>query len=244
VSESGAVSANRAQCGAQHVLRMGHRSGAFRGCQSDVRHQAAQADQAHAGPERGRAGRRGDDAFGRMIKLLALTGQRRLETWSGRKSSQQRTQIELPSARTKNGCPHPARRASPGASGGPSTRWAARLRPERLPELGVQQEVAGQAHRRATWVAAAAWTIHDLRRSFATHVSELGFAPPFVVEPILNHISGSKANVAGVYNGATYLPEKRQALEQWAAYLLALSALRCPHNRARPERNRTRSAVS
>ena len=66
------------------------------------------------------------------------------------------------------------------------------------------------------------WTIHDLRRSFVTHVSEHGFAPPHVVEAIVNHISGAKAGVAGVYNRAAYLAEKRQALELWGAHCAAL----------------------
>src|SRR5262249_23485731 len=66
------------------------------------------------------------------------------------------------------------------------------------------------------------WTLHDLRRSFTTHVNELGFAQPHVTETILNHISGHKASVAGVYNRATYLPEKREALEKWGRYLTGL----------------------
>jgi hypothetical protein len=66
------------------------------------------------------------------------------------------------------------------------------------------------------------WVLHDLRRSFVTHVSERGFAPPHVVEAIVNHVSGAKAGVAGVYNRASYLVEKRQALEMWGTYIAAL----------------------
>jgi len=67
-----------------------------------------------------------------------------------------------------------------------------------------------------------AWTLHDLRRSFVTHLSERGFAQPHVVEAIVNHISGAKAGVAGVYNRASYLAEKRQALELWGVRVTAL----------------------
>ena len=67
----------------------------------------------------------------------------------------------------------------------------------------------------------APWTVHDLRRSFVTHLSENGFAQPHVVEAIVNHISGSKAGVAGVYNRAAYLNEKRQVLEMWGAHVCA-----------------------
>src|SRR5262245_36582895 len=72
------------------------------------------------------------------------------------------------------------------------------------------------------------WTIHDLRRSVVTHISELGYAQPHVVEAIVNHISGSKAGVAGVYNRAQYLPEKREALARWGAYLTELGAFAVP----------------
>ncbi len=46
----------------------------------------------------------------------------------------------------------------------------------------------------------------------ATRMAELGVLP-HVVEAVLNHVSGHKAGVAGVYNRATYASEKRQALE-------------------------------
>ena len=52
-----------------------------------------------------------------------------------------------------------------------------------------------------------------------THVSQLGFAPPHVVEAIVNHVSGHRAGVAGIYNHATYATEGRQAMEAWARQL-------------------------
>ena len=66
-----------------------------------------------------------------------------------------------------------------------------------------------------------AWVIHDLRPSVNTLLNEKGIAQPHVIEAIMNHISGHKANVAGVYNKATYIAEKRQALETWGEYLLS-----------------------
>jgi hypothetical protein len=53
-----------------------------------------------------------------------------------------------------------------------------------------------------------------------------------MVEAIVNHISGSKAGVAGVYNRATYLDEKRQALEQWGAYLTGLVSFAVPETQS------------
>jgi integrase len=67
------------------------------------------------------------------------------------------------------------------------------------------------------------WRIHDLRRTAATGMAEIGIAP-HVVEACLNHISGAKAGVAGTYNRAAYAPEKKAALECWAANVEALIA--------------------
>jgi integrase len=66
----------------------------------------------------------------------------------------------------------------------------------------------------------APWRLHDLRRSVATHMAESLRIAPHIVEATLNHISGSKAGVAGVYNRALHLDERRAALDAWADYLL------------------------
>jgi hypothetical protein len=42
---------------------------------------------------------------------------------------------------------------------------------------------------------------------------------PHVVEAVVNHVSGHKAGVAGIYNRATYANEKRDALGRWDAHL-------------------------
>jgi hypothetical protein len=39
-----------------------------------------------------------------------------------------------------------------------------------------------------------------------------------------NHISGHKGGVAGIYNRATYLPEKKNALDMWAHHLKTIVA--------------------
>ena len=69
----------------------------------------------------------------------------------------------------------------------------------------------------------APFTLHDIRRSVVTHLHERGFAPPHVVEAIVNHVSGHQGGVAGVYNKAQYLPERRQALALWGAYVEAIA---------------------
>lgn len=67
------------------------------------------------------------------------------------------------------------------------------------------------------------WTLHDLRRTAATHMAKLGVAP-HVIERILNHVSGTFAGVAGVYNRFQYVDEMRAALTAWEAHLADLSA--------------------
>ena len=65
------------------------------------------------------------------------------------------------------------------------------------------------------------WRLHDLRRTAATGMAEIGIAP-HIVEAALNHVSGARAGVAGTYNRAAYAPEKRAALERWAAHVEGL----------------------
>jgi len=59
-----------------------------------------------------------------------------------------------------------------------------------------------------------AWRVHDLRRTAATRLADLG-TQPHVIEAILNHVSGHRAGVARIYNRATYSAEKREALNRW-----------------------------
>jgi hypothetical protein len=65
------------------------------------------------------------------------------------------------------------------------------------------------------------WVIHDLRRSVATGMNEIGI-PPWVVEAVLNHASGHRAGVAGVYNRAVYEAEKTTALARWDEHLMVV----------------------
>jgi integrase len=70
----------------------------------------------------------------------------------------------------------------------------------------------------------APWRLHDLRRTCATGMAEIGIAP-HIVEAVLNHVSGAKASVAGVYNRATYAAEKKAALERWSAHVASVVGL-------------------
>src|SRR5262249_43961022 len=62
------------------------------------------------------------------------------------------------------------------------------------------------------------WCLHDLRRSLVTGMMELGIAPHYV-EAVVNHVSGHKGGVAGVYNVARYVEPKREALNRWGRHI-------------------------
>ena len=62
------------------------------------------------------------------------------------------------------------------------------------------------------------WTLHDLRRTAATRMADSG-VQPHVIEAVLNHVSGHKGGVAGIYNRALYEPEKRTAIDTLASYV-------------------------
>jgi integrase len=62
------------------------------------------------------------------------------------------------------------------------------------------------------------WTIHDLRRTGATKMAELGVTR-FVIGRVLNH---ADREVTGIYDRHSYLPEKRHGMDLWGARLLEL----------------------
>jgi integrase len=65
------------------------------------------------------------------------------------------------------------------------------------------------------------WRVHDIRRSVATLMAEMGIAP-HVVDKLLNHVSGAIRGVAAVYNRHSYTDERRRALDAWARRLAAI----------------------
>lgn len=177
-----------------------------------------------------------DDHYGAIIKLLALTGQRRDEIgalcWS--EIDQERRTITLPASRTKNKREHVVplseaawtiieaqpRRASVdgderdllfGHGPGPFSGWS---KAKASLDHDVAEADGGEP--------LAAWTLHDLRRTVATVMADRLGIQPHIIEAVLNHVSGHKGGVAGVYNRASYESEKRIALDRWAAHLDAI----------------------
>jgi hypothetical protein len=64
--------------------------------------------------------------------------------------------------------------------------------------------------------------VHDIRRSVATGLQRLGIRLE-VTEAVLNHVSGSRAGVVGVYQRHDWAAEKRAALDAWAGYIEPLA---------------------
>lgn len=93
---------------------------------------------------------------------------------------------------------------------------AKRLLDERM--LKIMTERLKRMGKATDSVQIAEWRLHDLRRTGATNLQALGI-PIEVTEAVLNHISGTRAGVAGIYNRYKYEPEKRMALEAWDARL-------------------------
>jgi integrase len=180
----------------------------------------------------------GSDTFSHIVALLVLMGQRRTETASLRRSwcDPKQRLITLPDHVTKNGREHTF----------PYGEFVHRV-------LGRQLDIGSdlffppyRSHVRGKPIlmcggwskhkkqfddrcGVSNWTLHDLRRTFATRLAELGVLP-HVIERLLNHRLGAISNftggilsdVAEVYNLATYLPEMRQAISLWESKLSAL----------------------
>lgn len=176
----------------------------------------------------------GDGEYGAIVRLLILTGQRREEVggicWSELGDP---TMWALPDNRTKNGLPHdvplpsmatailgdfPLRDGRDlvfGTSAGPFQGWSKAKTALDARMLGALREKHGEK------AVLKPWRLHDIRRTVATRLADTVGTQPHVIEAILNHISGHKAGVAGIYNRATYAAEKRAALDAWSALVTA-----------------------
>jgi integrase len=166
------------------------------------------------------------DQYSAIIRLLMLTGARANEIAGLAWSEVADGQIVLPAERVKNGREHvlplspaaakiieqqPRRDGRDlifGNNTGPFSGWS------KCKER-VDERIA-----KANGKPLPAWTIHDLRRSAATHMAEIG-VQPHIIEAVLNHVSGHKGGIAGVYNRAAYEKDKRDALIRWADWLTA-----------------------
>lgn len=172
--------------------------------------------------------------FGDIVKLLILTGQRRSEIGSLRADHIKDNSICLPSELTKNkrshtfpigtltasclqmGHPHdPTNFLFPaqGKSLTPFNGWS-------KAKARLDKKIADQFPGAGKLVP---WTLHDLRRTYATNLQRLGVSIE-VIEQLLNHISGTRAGIVGVYQKHKYEPEMRAAVTTYENWLQALIA--------------------
>jgi integrase len=187
----------------------------------------------------------GNSDFDNIVRLLILTGQRASEIAGLRwgEISFDEGLISLPAERTKNGHPHaiplsppardilrartPTRELVFGIGGTGFAGWhKAKIR---LDERIAHKLGAPLPH----------WTIHDLRRTLATGLQRLGVRLE-VTEAILNHVGGSRSGVAGIYQRHDWASEKCQALDAWAAHVLAVVSGKKDKNNVMQIRGRAR----
>jgi integrase len=166
-----------------------------------------------------------EDNYGRIVRLLMLTAQRRNEV-SAMKWDELDLECRLwsiPKERTKNSRHHDVPLSAPALS---ILRDAPRRDGRALVfgegEGGFQAWTMSKMRLDKRIAASGAkirpWRVHDLRRTAATRMGDLGVMP-HVIEAVLNHISGHRAGVAGIYNRAAYANEKRHALDLWASHV-------------------------
>ena len=164
--------------------------------------------------------------FGHCIMLMLLTGQRRSECAGMRWSelNEDLSAWSLPPARTKNKKPHAVYLP-------PLAREIIASVP-RTADCGFvfttngNVAISGFSKTKARidlLMGVDDWRLHDLRRTAVTHMAELGVLP-HVIEAVVNHVSGHKSGVAGIYNKAVYAQERRAALETWADHVRVIGA--------------------
>ena len=163
-----------------------------------------------------------DDDYAKVIKLLVCTGCRRAEV-GGMKSSEFSDDMStwgLPKERAKNAKEHKL----------PVAPLMAEII-ESIPRRDGFDLLFGRKHGFTGWsigkraldkkLGLRPWTHHDIRRSVATGMANIG-VQPHVVEQILNHQSGHKRGPAGIYNRSHYVNEVRAAMALWDDHIRTL----------------------
>lgn len=186
--------------------------------------------------------------FGPIVRLLILLGQRRDETaeivWP--EINKTKRQWLLPGERAKNGKPNLVHLSEPAfaiikdlpvikskarlvftttgetpVSG--FSKVKARLDAAILALMRKEAKKAGASEEDIERLAVEPWTFHDLRRTLASGCQRLGVKLE-VTESLLNHVSGTRSGIVGVYQTYKYEAEKREALETWGRHVLHVVA--------------------
>ena len=169
-----------------------------------------------------------NEPFGALIKLLALTAQRRDEVgqMSWREIDLDARLWTIPKERAKNGIAHDVPLSEAAVSVLAGIRRIAGSRRLVFTTTG-ETPVSGFSKIKkrldSALPDASPWVLHDLRRTAATGMARLGVSLP-VVEKVLNHTSGSFGGVAGIYQRHHFADEKRAAMEAWANHVAEIAA--------------------
>jgi integrase len=152
-----------------------------------------------------------------LLHFLLLTGQRIGEAQRATWAHIAGDQWNIPKEHAKNGLAH----------------WVA-LSTQALAVINEQDATRTLVFGRATNTGVQAWLRrwcereeiapafrpHDLRRTLATRMADMGIAP-HIIEKILNH---RLQGVMAVYNRAEYETERTQAMQTWASALARIVA--------------------
>jgi integrase len=148
--------------------------------------------------------------FGPLFKMLLVTGQRRGEIAGMKWSEINGEGWRLPGERTKNGKGHLV----------PLSSLAREILKD-IPQIGelvfrsrTDTPLQGwnKPVKRLLCEPIEPWRLHDLRRTFATHLRSLG-VDRLVVSKLLNH---AEAGITHIYDRYSADPEKSAAVERWA----------------------------
>ena len=162
-----------------------------------------------------------------IVKLLILTGQRRNEIASLQSSwiDEKEKTMTLPASVTKNGREHTITLGQLSASIlkeiGTKSGFSFPARGNPNSSFSGWSKSKAQLDRKIVDIGgkiSTNWTLHDLRRTYATKMADLGVAP-HVIERLLNHVSGQISGVSAIYNRAKYLDEMREAIDKYEAWL-------------------------
>jgi integrase len=157
--------------------------------------------------------------FNAIVRVLILTGQRRDEvagmTWG--EIAPDLSVWTIPAARAKNGVAHLVPLSE-------QTQGLLRSQSDGLVFPGLRGPFNGFSKAKDALDKASGvrgWRLHDLRRTVATGLQKLGVRLE-VTEAILNHVSGSRTGIVGVYQRHDWAVEKRLALSAWGAHVAAI----------------------
>lgn len=160
-----------------------------------------------------------DGRFSDFLKLCILTGQRKTEVATIRQAWIKDDTLTIPAEVAKNGKEH--------------TIAFNLLTAKHLPRADCQP-FNGFSKSKARFDKQHPfphWTIHDLRRTFATGHARLG-TPIHVVEAMLNHTSGTISGVAAIYIRHNFLAEMRRFALAYELHLAKLTTDKARSNKS------------